>query len=117
MALETVQDYLARARDILQDTIEPYRYTNEHLVEGLNMGIMEARRIRPESVAAYLGDTLPEYSTANLSATVDIDQMQRPAFVYYICGHAHLRDNEIAEGSRAAAFLNKFVAQMLTTQA
>ncbi len=112
MALDTVQDYVDRARVLLLDQVEPYRYPTDDLVEALNMGILEARRLRPDLLKSYFRSTLPDFSTAAMSATVPVDPMYRVAFVYYICGHAQLRDDENNQDSRSAAFLNKFVSQM-----
>ncbi len=112
MALDTVQDYVDRARVLLLDEAVPYRYPTVDLVEALNMGILEARRLRPELFRSYFRGTLPEYSASTLSAAVDIDPLLRVAFVYYICGQAQLRDEENTSDSRASAFLNKFVSQM-----
>jgi hypothetical protein len=117
MALDTVQDYIDRARALLLDETVPYRYHNHDLVEALNMGILEARRLRPELLRAYFNTSLPDFNTSALSATVPIDPMYRVAFVYYICGHQQLRDEENTQDTRAAAFLNKFMSQMITIQA
>lgn len=117
MALDTVQDYIERARVLLQDQVEPFRYPDLDLVEALNMAILETRRLRPELLRGFFRGSLPDFSTADLSAQVPIDPQYRTAYVYYICGHAHLRDDEITQDSRASAFLNKFTAQMLTIQA
>jgi hypothetical protein len=116
MALDTVQDYVDRARVLLLDQVEPYRYPTEDLVEALNMGILETRRLRPDLVKSFFRSSLPDFSADALSATVPIDPMYRVAFVYYICGNAQLRDNEDNQDSRSAAMLNKFVAQMLNIQ-
>lgn len=116
MALDTVQDYIDRARSILLDTIEPYRYPDQDLVEALNLAVMEARRLRPELMRAFFRGSLPEFQTSDTAALVPVDPMYRMAFLYYVCGHAHLRDDEVSQDSRAAGFLNKFTAQMLTIQ-
>jgi hypothetical protein len=116
MALDTVQDYLDRARALLLDTVEPYRYSTVDLVQNLNQGILEARRLRPELFLGSLDASLPEFTDAVLTASVPIDPMYRVSFVYYICGHAQLRDEENTQDTRAAAFLNKFTSQMLTIQ-
>lgn len=113
MALDTVQDYVDRARVLLLDTLEPYRYETPDLVEALNMGIMEARRLRPELLKSYFRTSLPDYSASDLTEAVDIDPQYRSAFVYYICGQAQLRDDENVQDSRAALFLNKFTSQLL----
>lgn len=117
MALDTVQDYIDRARVLLLDTVEPYRYENADLVEALNMGVLEARRLRPDLFKSYFSGSLPDYNVANLNAAVDIDPQYRVSFVYYICGQAQLRDDENVQDSRAVTFLNKFTSQLLTIAA
>lgn len=114
MALDTVQDYVDRARVLLLDVIAPYRYSDDELVENLNMGILEARRLRPDILKSYFRTNLPDYATTAMSAEVDIDPQYRMAFVYYICGQAQLRDDENVQDSRAVTFLNKFTAQLIT---
>ena len=114
MALDTVQDYVDRARVLLLDQYAgSYRYTDAELVEALNLGILEARRLRPDLLKNYFRTSLPDYSTANMSSQVPIDPQYRVAFVYYMCGHAQLRDDENTQDSRAVTFLNKFTSQML----
>lgn len=118
MALGTVADYIAAARVLLQDTDSTaYRYLDTELVNALNMGILEARRLRPDLFFSYLGTSLPSYSTASLGASVAIDAQYRVAFVYYMCGQAQLRDEENTQDARSAVFLNKFVAQLQNLQA
>lgn len=114
MALDTVQDYVDRARVLLLDQVEPYRYSTSDLVEALNMGVMEARRLRPDLFKSFFRSTLPDFSTTSLTDAVSIDPQYRAAFVYYICGQAQLRDDENVQDSRAALFLNKFTSQMLS---
>ena len=116
MALDTVQDYVDRARVRLLDQVEPYRYPTIDLVEALNMGILETRRLRPDLLRGYFNTSLPDFTVGALNAVVPIDPQYRVAFVYYICGHAQLRDDENNQDSRSAAMLNKFVAQMLNIQ-
>lgn len=117
MALDTVQDYLDRCRFLLQDTVATYRYSDDNLVEALNMAIMDGRRIRPDLFQDYLGTDLPEYSSAALSTEVDIDPQYRVAFVYYMCGIAQLTDDENNQDARATVFLNKFTAQLRSVDA
>lgn len=116
MALSTVQDYISRARTLILDESEPYRYPDVDLVEALNMAVYEARRLRPDLFQDLISGDLPQFDTSDMEAEVPIDPMYRLAFLYYVCGHAHLRDDEITQDNRAAAFLNKFTAQMLTIQ-
>lgn len=117
MALDTVQDFVDRARVLLLDQVEPYRYPTADLVESLNEGILEARRLRPDLLKTYFRTSLPDFSTATMSSAVPIDPQYRVAFIYYICGQAQLRDEENTQDARASAFLNKFISQMTTLQA
>lgn len=116
-ALDTVQKYLDQARVLLQDTTEPYRYSNLDLVTALNLAFLEARRIRPDLMRAFFRDNeMPEYVVGSLGATVEVDPQYRMAFVYYMCGNIQLRDEEENTDARAAQFLNKFTSQLLVTQ-
>jgi hypothetical protein len=113
--LATVQDYVSAARVLLQDELDaPYRYGTDELVNALNFALLEVRRLRPDLVRGYLSSSPPSYSSSSMSTAVDMDVQYRLALLYYICGHAQLRDDEATQDSRATVFLNKFTAQMLT---
>jgi len=114
MALDTVQDYVEQARILLQDEVAPYRYSTDSIVDALNNGLMEARRLRPDIFLSSFRSTFPSYSAAALGATVAIDIQYRMAMLYYVCGLVQLRDDEATTDSRSALFLQKFVGQMLT---
>lgn len=116
MALDTVADYVRDARVLLQDTVADYRYSDEELVENLNLGLLEVRRLRPELVRAYFRSSIPTYSSSNMTVAVPMDPQYRVSLLYYICGQAQLRDDENTQDARATVFLNKFAAQMLTIQ-
>ena len=117
MALDTVADYVRNARVLLQDTVADYRYSDTELVEGLNLGLLEVRRLRPDLMRSYFRSSIPTYTTTSMSTTaVAMDPMYRVSLLYYICGQAQLRDDENSQDARASVFLNKFVAQMLTIQ-
>jgi hypothetical protein len=114
-ALETVGAYLKESRVLLQDTRVPYRYSDAELVDCLNTGILEARRLRADLFLPTF--TIPYFDTSgtiNSTAKVAIDPMYRPAFLYYIVGKAQLRDEESTTDQRASAFLTKFTSQLLT---
>lgn len=116
MALNTVADYVARSRVLLQDQIEPFRYPDTDLVENLNDAIMEARRIRPDLFLATFRTSLPTYSASTQSATVDMDPMYRMTLVYYMAGQSQLNDQEDVDDQRAIAFLSKFSGQLMNLQ-
>lgn len=111
-ALDTVADYVTRARVLLQDTVVTYRYSDTELVAGLSLAVTEARRIRPDLFLDTLS-TIPFY-TANDSTAVNIDHQYRVAFLYYMIGHAQLRDEEDTTDARAGQLLNKFTSTLLS---
>lgn len=119
-ALETIGQYLTEARRLLQDQITPYRYPEADLVDALNVGLMEARRVRADLFLPVF--TMPWFDSAATiddtfkSKPVPLDPMYRSTLVYYMVGRAQLRDDESTTDQRAAALLTKFTAQLLTVQ-
>lgn len=109
MALDTVADYVSLARTLLQDEVETYRYSDASLVTGLNLAFMETKRVRADLM---IGKTLPNFVPSNLTDAVDMDEMYRVPLVYYMCGHAQMRDEEGNQDQRAAGFLQLFRSQM-----
>jgi hypothetical protein len=113
MALDRVSDYSSEVRRILKDTVAPYRFADSDILSGLNLALLEARRLRPDLFAGRLRAVPPSYS-ALTSAAVDMDPQYRVAIVYYICGAVQIQDEETTQDQRATVFLNKFTSQMLT---
>ena len=112
--LATIGDYLAESRRLLQDEIVPYRYPDGDLVEALNIGLMEVRRLRPDLLLPRFEiPTIPPTGYDPL-ATITLDKMYRSSMVYYMVGRAQLRDDENTQDARAASLLNKFLSNMLT---
>lgn len=115
MALDTVADYIADARVLLQDQYAGgYRYTDAELVTALNHAFLEMRRLRPDMFIAK--KAVPSYSAASTATAVDCDIQYRVSLLYYICGRAELKDDEPTQDTRATAFINKFTAQLLVLQ-
>jgi hypothetical protein len=117
MALDTVADYVVEVRRLLQDTVAPYRYSNDNLCSALNMGLLEARRLRPDFfIGTGLRNSVPSYPSVG-TTIVPIDPQYRAAIVYYMAGQTQLMDEETTQDARASVFLNKFVSQLLTLPA
>lgn len=126
MALDTVQDYTKEVRRILQDTVAPYRYTDDNMLSAINLGLLEARRLRPDlfmnatymqtnASSSPLRSSVPSFNAVGTTA-VPMDPQYRVALVYYMCGQVQIMDEETTQDARATVFLNKFVAQMLSLQ-
>lgn len=111
-ALETVGDYIAEARVLLQDLFTPYRYTDAELVSALNTALLEVRRLRSDLLLPSFD--IPFYPATPTTTKVLFEPMYRNALVYYIVGRAQLRDDEATTDARAAALITKFTAQMLS---
>ena len=116
-ALETVGQYLEETRRLLQDEIIPYRYPDDDLVDAMNIGLLEARRLRADLFLPLFD--LPYFTpsgTIDIAAPVSLDPMYRSALVYYIAGRMQLRDDESTTDQRASALITKFTAQLLSIQ-
>lgn len=115
-ALETVGQYLDEARRLLQDEYSnAYRYPDKDLVEALNIGLMEARRLRPDLfLPLFEVPFVDTAGTIDKAVKITLDPMYRSSLVYYVVGRAQLRDDEPTTDQRAGGLLQKFLAQMLT---
>lgn len=104
MADNTVDAVISIVRDILQDSVEPFRYPTTGLIGSLNDGIGELRRLRPD---AFLTSGLRS-PTPTLAAGDDIpvDIIFRSGLIYYTAGHIALRDDSFTEDARATSLLN-----------
>ena len=114
-ALETVAQYIKEARRLLLDEIVPYRYPEADLVDALNIGFLETKRIRADLFLPVF--TIPYFDssgTIDTAAKVPMDPMYRSTLVYYMVGRMQLRDDEPTVDQRAGAFLQKFEQQLLT---
>ena len=111
MTIRTVEGLIAQARVLLLDTIVEYRYSDDELLEALNISLLEIRRIRPD---LFLLDptTIPEYTTVD-STAIDVDIMYLNAVLHFVVGQAHLRDEEETTDSRASAFMSSFRSRLL----
>lgn len=115
-ALETVADYLSHARSLLQDAVEPYRYPDDDVVENLNLGLLEIRKLRPDLMLSTPSN-VPSYSASSPTTTVAIDQQYRMPLLYYTVGQTQLRDVEETNDARASSLLAKFTAMMMSNGA
>jgi hypothetical protein len=107
--LNTVADYITDARTLLQDLIQPYRYSDASLLTGINVALLEARRIKPELFAYNLqANGQVQAFTAVDDTYVDIEPQFRLAVVHGLIGHALERDQEDYQDQRATAFLALF---------
>lgn len=113
--MKTIQDFITSARILLQDTMEgAYRYTDEEFKLALDLALDEAYRIRPDLFVG-VDVSAVSVSTAALTVTPPVPRGYQSVFLYYMCGHVQLRDQEDVTDNRASVFLNKFTSQLLAT--
>jgi hypothetical protein len=116
----TLGTLLSEARTLLQDKValnetgQPYRYTDAELFEALNGAFAEARAKRPDLFLTWgLRNPLPYFSvTTDLGVPWPLDVQYYNAFVYYIVGRTELREDTFSQDSRAVALMNKFLSQL-----
>ena len=109
--LNTVANYVAQARILLQDKVPDYRYEDDSLIAALNLVLLEARRKRGDLFVynwKVKGQT--QAFTANDDTYVDIEPQFRMAILYGMCGHAMARDQEDIQDTRATTFFMVFNA-------
>jgi len=105
----TVADYIADARTILQDLVPDYRYDDPSMLAALNAAMLEARRIKPELfVYNWEVEGQVQAFKAVDETYVDIEPQFRLAIVHGLIGHALERDQEDYQDQRATAFLAMF---------
>ncbi len=113
-ALQTVADYIAEARILLQDTVATYRYGDDSLVSALNLALQETRRLRADLfVYSTSKPQVPYYTDAESGQTVPIEEPFRQAVLNGLVGYAIERDQEDIEDARATMFIN-LMRYMLT---
>lgn len=124
MAFDTVGGYLKDVRTLLQDKVQPYRYSTHSLVRALNLTLLEMRRVRPDLFVDYL-DNVPQYfaapdddllpdvpeeaMTSVLQEWLPLEQQFRQAVVHGVTGHAIMRDQEDIEDERSTGFMQTMV--------
>jgi hypothetical protein len=112
--LNTVADYMADARTLLQDTIPPYRYDDPSLLTALNLTLLEARRLRSDLFVFNLrvmGQT--QSFTAVDETYVEMEPQFRLAILHGICAHALERDQEDVQDLRSSSYMALFTAGLV----
>jgi hypothetical protein len=110
--VRTLQYFIDAARVLLLDTKLPYRYDEAELRLALDLALDEAFRIRPD---IFIRNEVENIMVADLTYEIPIPRGYTSPFIYYIVGHAQLRDDEDVQDARASAMLGKFTSQLLAT--
>lgn len=115
MALETVDQYVAFARELLQDEADsPYRYSDASLVRALSLAMPEAKKVRPDLFINIA--TTQSFTEADIAAQTVVvwNEMYRLPLAYFMVGMMQLRDDEEVQDQRAAAFMAMATGKLTT---
>ncbi len=105
----TISGIEKKARRILQDTIEEYRWTSEEIHDALEEAVCTLNAVRPETryVDGLLtdGTKLPAFNDEK----IDIHDRYEEALVYYVVHKCYLDDDsDTTNATLAADYLSKF---------
>lgn len=113
---KTYQTAINEAREILQDTDEPYRYDDSILLNILNRALQELGRIRPDAFwTTFTTDDIvvPEVTTLDLSTTYPLPMQFYLPVVSFIVAWAEVLDDEFTQDGRAGMLLQQFKTQVM----
>jgi hypothetical protein len=112
--LNTVADYIAGARTILQDLVPDYRYDDPSLLLAFNVMLLEAKRLRADLFIWNLTvkGQAPAFQAVD-DTYVSMEPQFRLALLHGIVGHALERDQEDYQDTRASAFLGLFTTGLI----
>lgn len=134
---KTYQNIIDEARTLLQDSLEPFRYSDEILLSKLNRALQELGRLRPEIFWDRFDDEtsdilVPEVVETDadpdsdpdeldadedaevaLADTVEIPMQFYTALVYYVTASAEIVDDEFTDDGRAAMLMAQFKQQVI----
>jgi hypothetical protein len=120
-AVKTINDLVEEVRDTINDSEEPFRFSNERVLRHVNTALREVYRVRPDAWIGYqstgvlTSEEIPTYVEADLEADpledfpID-DRLFFNACMYFVAGRLELADDEFTEDSRARTLLQAFVA-------
>jgi hypothetical protein len=105
---------LRQVRTIIQDE-DGERYTNQQLIDALNMAIAEMKRIRPDITSLHGTVTGYPFSVgdANDRVLLPVDDEYLAPVVGFISGWVELSDDEFTVDSRASQLLQRFQTQLV----
>lgn len=116
---KTYQDLVTEARELLQDTLSPYRYEDQFILNSLNRGLQDLGRIRPDAYYRFYRAnslnipliTLSETPASDETAWTEVfglDMMFYTPLMAYTVGSVELTDDEFTVDGRAMALLSQF---------
>ncbi|MBO7687125.1 MAG: hypothetical protein J6V72_12110 [Kiritimatiellae bacterium] len=109
----TVKDVTERARQIAEDTVEPYRYDDAAVQGYIGLALQQLNLAVPST--RYVDGQLTDYTEVppSPSDTIAVHQKYLEALAMYVAGQCYLNDaTDTVNGTRADACLARAMALM-----
>ena len=106
-----LSDLIGQVRELVQDEVTPYRYSDDRLYRTLNNAFTEAYRVRPD-IFVDVNFVIPFVTPADSGDTFPLDQQFYMAFVDFVVSMTEFSDDEWTVDGRAMAYLNLFGARL-----
>ncbi len=106
-----ISDLIIQVRELLQDNVVPYRYSDDRLYRTLNSAFTEAYRIRPD-IFVTLKFQIPFLTPSNSADTFQLDQQFYAAFVDFVTAMTEFSDDEWTVDARAMTLLKLFTMRL-----
>lgn len=113
---KTYATAITEARELLQDTLTPYRYSDDILLNILNRALQETGRVRPDAFwDTFATDDIvvPEVTSGTTSTTFPLPMQFYLPIVSFIVAWAEIIDDEFTADGRAAMLGQQFKSQLL----
>lgn len=104
----TVGQVVSAARAVLQDEMEPFRYSTAQLCGFVSEAMGEARRLRPDMFHRTFRNTIPYFDQNHVAEFLPLPDMYFAQVVNYVTGRAEIRDDQFATDNRAMSLLAAF---------
>ena len=114
----TLGEILTVIRDQIMDsrTGAPYRHSDAKLLRYVNLGLAEARRIRPDLFLPSVFVTTYVYTTDDLAQPFPLTYGYEMALIEYVSGYVSIEEDEYVAEGRAAALLQRYSNKLLGVQ-
>lgn len=116
----TIADAITQARQLIQDSRDPYRNSDSKLIGYFNSAVMSAYNLRPDLflVPDTTGATWNELTLYTSNDIADgtgfpVSSQYFPAFVEYVAGYVGAGDDEFVLDGRAALLLSRFTQKII----
>lgn len=113
---KTYADVITEARELLQDSREPYRYDPQILLNILNRGLQAIARLRPDAYwDTFTAESIvvPEIAEGDLGDPFALDMMFYTPLVSFVVAWAEVVDDEFTVDGRAAQLFANFKTELL----